>query len=268
MPLFKKLILIGRPASGKSEFIDFIKKIPQKEREKEYHIGAITELDDFLWLWEKFVDDDIWEASGHARLFSKKTEQGYCITNGILLDYCLEKFNQEILRLDQEGTVLVEFSRGKKDGGYTHALHKFSDHLLRDAAILFLWTSYAEALRRNETRYQEKLKHSVLAHRVPPQDMERFGKDIDWLELTHSTAPTSRPLGRGERRRSGSIPSKPRSLDRGVEGLTGEKPSGWLKIRSNKIPFVTMNNEPEVKDLEGCHRRYKEALDLLIKEAT
>jgi len=30
----KKLILIGRPASGKSEFINFMKKISDEERKK------------------------------------------------------------------------------------------------------------------------------------------------------------------------------------------------------------------------------------------
>lgn len=229
MPMFKKLILIGRPASGKSEFIDFIKKTPEETRKSKYHIGDITELDDFLWLWQKFLEDDVWENAGHKRLFSRREEHGYIITDGSLLDFCLEKFNAEVPKAPQEGTLFVEFARGKGDGGYSHALNRLNDTVLRDAAILFLFTSYEEACRRNEARYVEKLKHSVLAHKVPEADMIRFAKEIDWLELTD------------------------------------KKSQGFLQIRSNKIPFVTITNEPELKDWEGLERRYKQALDNLME---
>ena len=77
MPMFKKLILLGRPASGKSEFIDFLKNTPEKERAQNYHIGPFKELDDFLWLWEKFKEDDLWETAGHPRRYSKTAEHGY-----------------------------------------------------------------------------------------------------------------------------------------------------------------------------------------------
>lgn len=229
MPMFKKLILIGRPASGKSEFIDFIKKIPEEKRKEKYHIGPIAELDDFLWLWQKFLEDDLWENAGHKRLFSRREEHGYVITDGSLLDFCFEKFNAEVPKAPKEGTLLIEFARGKGDGGYKHALNRLNDAVLQDAAILFLLTSYEEAKRRNEARYVEKLKHSVLAHKVPEADMIRFAKEIDWLELT------------------------------------GNQPQGFLQIRSNKIPFVTITNEPELKDEAGLEKRYKQALDSLIE---
>lgn len=232
-PIFKKLILIGRPASGKSEFIDFLKKTPEEKRRQRYHIGGLQELDDFVWLWQKFVEDDLWEKAGQRRLFSKKMDHAYCISDGTVLDYCLARFNEEIKKVPAdaaaEKTVFIEFARGAGDGGYRYALSRLSDEILRDAAVLFIYTSYEEALRRNEARYIEKLKHSVLAHKVPAEDMERFAKEIDW------------------------------------GGLTEGKPFGHLVLRHGRIPFLTMNNEPELKEDSALEERYKAALDQLME---
>ena len=229
MSMFKKLILLGRPASGKSEFIDFLKNTPEKERAQNYHIGPFKVLDDFLWLWEKFKEDDLWETAGHPRRYSKTAEHGYVVTDSALLDLCFEKFNDTIPKLMKpEGTLFIEFSRGSGDGGYRYALNRLSDEALKDAAILFLWNTYEESVRRNEVRYQEKLKHTVLAHKVPDEDMIRFGKKIDWLDLT------------------------------------GGKPSGILQVRSHKIPFITMDNMPELTERPVLETRYKTALDQLM----
>lgn len=232
-PVFKKIILIGRPASGKSEFIDFLKKTPEAKRRQRYHIGSMHELDDFLWLWQKFQEDDIWQKAGHPRHFSKGAEHGYVIADGTILDFCLARFNEEIKKVpaqaQADGTVFIEFARGAGDGGYRYALSRLSDEILQEAAVLFLYTSYEEALRRNEARYIEKLKHSVLAHKVPAEDMERFAKEIDW------------------------------------GGLTEGKPFGHLAVRHWRVPFLTMNNEPELKEDAALDERYKAALDQLME---
>ena len=230
---FDTLILLGRPASGKSEFIDFLKKLPEVDRLERFHVGPISELDDFVWLWQKFVEDDLWEASGHQRLCSKKVDHAYVMTDAALLDFCFSKFNEEFGRQPKEGTVFVEFARGAGDGGYQSALKKLSPTILKDAAILFVFASYEEACRRNEARYQEKLRSSILAHKVPEEDMIRFGKEIDWLEIT------------------------------------GRQPKGYLDVGGFKIPFVTMNNEPELKpDNPELAARYKSALDQLMTLTT
>lgn len=231
MSLFKTLILIGRPASGKSEFIDFMKKTPDAERATRFHLGPITELDDFLWLWEKFTEDNLWEAAGHPRRYSKHDDHAYTITDYSILDYCLARFNTEFKKQPKTGTVFVEFARGAQDGGYAKALSKFSDEILKDAAILFIYASYEEACRRNDARYQEKLKHSVLAHKVPDEDMIRFGKDIDWLKITQ------------------------------------DQPAGELAVRNFQVPFVTMNNEPELNDPALLGERYQQALNTLRRQS-
>lgn len=227
MGKFETLILLGRPASGKSEFIDFMKRIPEAERVDRFHIGAMFELDDFVWLWRKFEEDDIWEAAGSPRLYSKRAGHAYLIADGSVLDFCLAKFNSEHAKRPAGATTFVEFARGAGDGGYKHALSRLSDELLHDASILFIYTSYEESCRRNEARYREKLKHSVLAHKVPDEDMVRFSRDIDWAEVS------------------------------------GGRPSGRIEVRANRVPFVTMNNESELKEGPELVSRYKTALDEL-----
>ena len=74
---FDHILLLGRPAAGKSEFIDFMEKTDSKERAEEFHLGKMKGMDDFFWLWEKFLEDDQWEEAGYPRIFSEKNGSNY-----------------------------------------------------------------------------------------------------------------------------------------------------------------------------------------------
>jgi hypothetical protein len=66
---FPILILLGRPASGKSEIIDFLTHTPLQERLGRFHIAELDILDDFPMLWTWFEEDRILsEDFGAARL--------------------------------------------------------------------------------------------------------------------------------------------------------------------------------------------------------
>ncbi|MFA5405102.1 MAG: hypothetical protein WC358_09225, partial [Ignavibacteria bacterium] len=74
--LFDKIILLGRPASGKSEVIHYVKNLNLDERRKRFHLGKITDIDDFPMLWTWFEEDDILEKKfKKPRLHS--TSDGY-----------------------------------------------------------------------------------------------------------------------------------------------------------------------------------------------
>lgn len=233
---FNNLLLLGRPASGKSEFIDFLKQVPEAERARRYGIGRFEEMDDFPWIWEKFMEDDIWEKAGYPRRFSFGGDNpGMAREGAPLFDFCIRKFNAEYARRFEnnpaffgEGTLFLEFARGG-EGAYAKALENLSDAVLKEAAILFIYVSHEESLRRNEARYRDKLKHSVLAHKVPDETMDAFYRTHDWLELT------------------------------------GKAPSGLVKVRGFSLPFVTMNNEPELTDVAGLDARYHAALAQLME---
>lgn len=230
---FDHLYILGRPASGKSEFIDFMKKEQNSERADRYHIGRFVELDDFVWLWDKFREDDIWEKVIGKRLFSSRYEGQYNMEDAKLFDFLIEKLNREVLESylpkDEfyiENTLFIEFSRGG-ECPYATALGGFDPEVLNRAAILYIEVTREESFRRNEARYQEKLKHTVLAHKCPEPNMKRFYSEDDW------------------------------------PGLTVGKASGYIEIGGVGVPFVTMNNEPESTDPAVLGPRYGDALERL-----
>jgi hypothetical protein len=233
MDTFDHLFILGRPASGKSEFLDFMTKLPAAERADRFNVGDMTVQDDFVWLWEKFEEDDLWEKIKGERLHSKRAGEGYILDSADLFDFLMEKFNFEITKkylgdvdFYDEGTLLIEFSRGG-ERPYAPSLGRLSPEIYERAAILYIDVTGEESTRRNEARYQEKLKHSVLAHKCPDEDMERFYRNDDWQEIT-------------EGRRDGLI-----------------------TLSGVKVPFVTMGNEPESKEPKVLGKRYGDALRLL-----
>jgi len=52
--VFDVLLLLARPAAGKSEVIDYLKKTPLAERQERFHVGELAEVDDFPMLWTWF----------------------------------------------------------------------------------------------------------------------------------------------------------------------------------------------------------------------
>ena len=226
---FDNLLLLGRPASGKSELIDFLKNTPSSDRAQKYHIGNFKEIDDFPWIWEKFMEDNIWEQAGYPRRYSfGGSNPGMSPEGSPLLDFCIQKFNAACEKQTPDGTLFIEFARGRAKA-YEKSLNQLSPQILKKATILFVLVSYEESCRRNNARYQEKLQHSILAHKVPDATMEYFYKDHDWLELTK------------------------------------KQENGYLKIGSLNIPFVTVNNEVEPKTREDYDRRYGPALRKLME---
>lgn len=231
MKTFDNLLLLGRPASGKSEFIDFMKTVPEAERAQKYGLGPFAELDDFPWLWEKFMEDNLWEQAGYPRRYSFGGDNpGLAKEGGVLFDFCIQKFNAEYAKhyqnneaFYQTSTLFIEFSRGGEEG-YQRALDRLSPEILKRSAILFIDVSFEESCRRNEARYRQKLKHSILAHKVPDATMENFYRTHDWKELTQN------------------------------------RREGLLNIQGLKIPFVTMGNEPELTDPVLLEKRYGPAL--------
>jgi len=233
--IFRHLLILGRPACGKSEFIDFLKHSAGETRHR-LHIGRFEEVDDFPWLCEKFQDDAIWQKAGYERLYTEEYmpgNPGMAPRGAKLFDFCMHKFNEVIAsqylgREDfyRDSTLLIEFSRGGIDG-FRKALHLLDRAILEPAAIFYIDVSREESWRRNVARYQEKLRHSILAHMVPRQTYEHFYDVNDWA------------------------------------GLTGGRSAGWLGVNGVDVPFVTMNNEPESTDPVVLEERYGDALGRL-----
>jgi hypothetical protein len=186
--IFDLLVLIGRPASGKSEIVDYLLHLPPAERRLRFHVGELRVIDDFPMLWSWFEEDRILESMGAERLHT--TAGGYFrqpyLWDLLVRRLCLEyrKRLEAEPRLHGTATVVLEFSRGSEHGGYRRAFLHLDAEVLRRASVLYVSVSFEESLRKNRRRFDPKRPHSILAHSLPDEKMRRLYREDDWGELS------------------------------------------------------------------------------------
>ena len=210
---FDIVILTGRPASGKSEIIDFLTRLPAEIRRGRFHIASLEVLDDFPVLWAWFEEDDILSKLGLPRLHSD--EQGYfkfrelwhVLIERLSLEYA-KKVRDDSAYHDHT-TALIEFSRGSEHGGYAEAFQHLSDEILKRAAILYVRVPFEESIRKNRRRFNPDKPDSILEHGLTDDKMERLYRDDDW------------------------------------ETVASEE-NGYLSLGGHKVPFVVFPNEDDV----------------------
>ncbi|MCP4216920.1 MAG: hypothetical protein GY765_19880 [bacterium] len=197
--IFNIIILNGRPAAGKSEVIDFLKKVPVAERIERYHVGEFVEIDDFPFLWEDFEDDDLREEMGLERLISNKeftyngkTMAGYVFKEKAYWNFLIKKINFSYEKLvrdtpgfnDGSKTVILEFSRGTEHGGFKTAYDYISNEILKDAVSLYINVDFEESMRKNRRRYNPDKPDSILEHALEDIKLEMLYKGSDWAEFS------------------------------------------------------------------------------------
>ena len=214
--LFEKIILLGRPASGKSEVINYLKNTPDNERKDRFHIGKLVEIDDFPMLWTWFEEDDILEKKfGKPRLHSdsegyfKEEYLWHLLIERISFDYA--KSVRDLEDKAKEVTHLIEFSRGTEHGGYKTAFKHLSKELLENAALLYINVPFEESLRKNRKRFNPNKPDSILEHGLPDAKLTKMYKEVDFHEV--------------------------------IEGTTDS-----LEINGVKVPYVIFENMPSKTD--------------------
>jgi hypothetical protein len=186
--IFPIIILTGRPASGKSEIIHYLKQLDARFRRQRFYLGELDILDDFPMLWAWFEEDHILSQQlAQPRLHSD--EQGYFKYPYLwhVLIHRLDLEYQKRLRepaYPEQFTALIEFSRGSEHGGYKAALNHFSDVVLRQAAVIYVNVTFAESLRKNRRRYNPDRPDSILEHGLSDEKMERLYQEDDWQSMS------------------------------------------------------------------------------------
>jgi len=187
---FSVLILIARPAAGKSEIIQYLRSVEKKERERRFHVGDFEEIDDFPMLWSWFEEDRILTEMGKPRLHT--TDDGYfkyvylwdVLIRRVSLEY--EKKLKRNPHYHEAYTAILEFSRGREHGGFARAFDNLSDRILESGAVLYINVSYAESVRKNKKRYDPDDPGSILQHSLPDNKMEALYKESDWDDFSSS----------------------------------------------------------------------------------
>ena len=211
---FDVLILTGRPASGKSEIIDFLTRTPLDVRRDTFHVAHLDVLDDFPMLWAWFEED---------RILNQRLGQPGLHTDGegyfkypYLWDLLVERLGLEYekrLRDDpayhEHTTTLLEFARGEEHGGYGNAFDHLRDGLLQRAAVVYLRVSFHESLRKNRRRFNPQRPDSILEHALPDDKLARLYGSDDWDAFS-----------RGD--------------------------PHYLSVRSLRVPYVVFENEDDV----------------------
>ncbi|MGA2624397.1 MAG: hypothetical protein ABSF91_11125 [Bacteroidota bacterium] len=211
---FDVVILIGRPAAGKSEVIDYLKKTPPDERQRRFHIGQFEEFDDFVYVWETFETDDILSRHGKPRLWS---DEKYWFKDPFVWNLYIERINLAYRKklaaqpqYHDHMTSIVEFSRGGENG-FGEAFWYLHEEIVKRACIVYIKVSFEESLRKNRRRARPGLEDSILYHSLPDEKMEFYYKVDDW------------------------------------EKLTARSPA-HIDIRGVKVPYSVFENEPEKTD--------------------
>ena len=211
---FDILILIGRPASGKSEIIDFLNHLPDHARRERFHIGQLDVLDDFPILWAWFEEDDILSRKfGLPRLHSdeeryfKFNQLWHVLIERLSLAYA-KKIRDDV-SYHEHTTALIEFARGSEHGGYAEALPHLSDEILRYGAIVYVHVPFEESLRKNRRRFNPHKPDSILEHGLKDDTMERLYREDDWAVITSAA-------------------------------------HGYMSVQGQSVPYVVFPNEDDV----------------------
>ena len=211
---FDTIILIGRPASGKSEISHFLTKLPDDIRRERFRIAKLEVHDDFPMLWAWFEEDDILSKKlGLPRLHSdegryfKYPELWHVLIERLSLDY--GKLLRDDHSYHEHSTCMIEFSRGSEHGGYAQAFQHLSDEVLKNAVVLYVRVPYEESLRKNRHRFNPEKPDSILEHGLSDEKMERLYRNDDFA----SVAPGD---------------------------------SGLIEIRGHRVPFVVFPNEDDI----------------------
>ncbi len=211
---FDVILLLGRPAAGKSEVIDFLKKASPDERLRRFHISNFEEIDDFPYVWETFEIDDILSRHGKPRVW---TDEKYWFNDHFLWNLYIERINlayRKRLAADPQYhdamTAVIEFSRGGENG-FGEAFSYLHEEILKRARIIYISVPYEESVRKNRRRARPGMEDSILYHSLPDDKMEFYYKTNDW------------------------------------DKLTAADPS-YITIKGHKVPYAVFNNMPEKTD--------------------
>ena len=185
---FDIILLIARPAAGKSEIIDYLRRTPLAERINRFHIGKFDEIDDFPMLWTWFEEDRILTNLGHPRLH---TDNDNNFKEKYLWDVLIERISLEYAKTLRDNpdyhadyTTIIEFARGTEHGGFQRAFEHLSPEILKKLAVLYVNVSWDESLRKNRQRFNPDRPDSILEHGLSDEKLETLYRTSDWEEVS------------------------------------------------------------------------------------
>jgi len=187
---FDILLILSRPAAGKSEIIHYLKNMVSSNRAESCHIGKFDVIDDFPMLWTWFEEDTILTRMGHPRIHTVDGNIfiGVHMWDLLIERICLEynKALRDIENYHAERTMIIEFARGMEHGGFERAFCHLTKEMAERMAILYINVSWEESLKKNRARFNPDRPDSILEHGLPDEKLEALYRHVDWHEITKS----------------------------------------------------------------------------------
>lgn len=216
--IFDILLLIARPAAGKSEIINHLNNVPIDERVRRYHIGKFDVIDDFPMIWTWFEEDNILTRLGYPRLH---TDRYYYFLHSYLWNVLIERicveYQKKLVenpRYHQEYTSILEFARGTEHGGFARAFQHLDRTIVEKMEILYINVSWEESFRKNKQRFNPDKPHSILEHGLPDRKLTDLYRHSDW------------------------------------ETVSANDPE-FIEIHGVRVPYVVFENEDDVTTQRG-----------------
>jgi hypothetical protein len=164
-------------------------------------------------------------------------------------------------------TIVMEAARGGPNGaafpltppfGYSYALSQFSDVVLDNASILYVWVTPEDSRRKNIERGRPDGQSSILFHRVPDEVMlGQYGcDDMEYL-ISVSDKPDTVQVGR-------AVVATNTAGEQVYVWKNWYLPVGRFDNRADLTSFIRHDTWEE-EDKAALHKGLKEAFDKLVK---
>jgi hypothetical protein len=209
---FEALVLIGRPAAGKSAVVNYLARLEPARRLERFKIATPEVFSDLPYLWQTLENDDIRTRFGKSRLHS--TEE-YVLKDPWFWSFLIERLGTDCrkrLLLDADWfashTAIVKFARGG-DNAYGEAFGYLCDAVLSRAAILYVDIPHEVSVQRCHARWPQP-PYAMLTRPVPTERLDQYFRTDDWARLS-----------------------------------TGQ-PDGYIQIKSYQVPFAVLSDDPQV----------------------
>jgi hypothetical protein len=209
---FEAIVLIGRPAAGKGAVVDYLRSLDPVSRARQFRVATPEVLSDLPYLWQALENDDIRSRFGKARLHSTES---YALKDPWFWSYLIERLGTDcrkrLLRDPEwfaDHTGFVKFARGG-DNAYDEALGYLCDAILSRAGIVYVDVPPEAAATRVRSRWPGP-DEVLLSRPLPPGAFAELFRADDWRRLTQ------------------------------------DQPDGYVQVKSHRVPFAVLKNEPEV----------------------
>jgi len=168
------VFVLGRPGSGKSElFVQAAAKL----KELDCKWGRLDDVRELRAMVKSDTEHRFVKPNRNPDGIST----GFTVIDRSVFSVVLQTLNNQAQSQKEDGkSLFIEFARSN----YVESLEQnFSEDVLNQSLIVYLYTPLKVSVGRTQKRWQEKLRSDSMDHMVPKEILEEFYKTDDYKDL-------------------------------------------------------------------------------------